>query len=547
MRTSFYAFLLTLQSATAFAQKYPQGYFRNPLSIPMQLVANFGEIRANHWHMGLDIRTKQRVNLPVYAAADGYIARVSVEPGGFGQAIYINHPNGFTTVYGHMNAFFPALAQYVKSRQYDEENWNINVYPPEGMFPVRKGDYIGLSGSTGASAGPHVHFEIRDTKTEKCLNPLLFKFPVADAVPPTVSRIAMYDRNRSVYAQQPQFIAANSVIRVGSDKIGFAIGATDRLSGTNNPNGIFSASLYLDDEMVSSFAHDNIGYDETRYINAQVDYKYNYAGGADLQHITPLPGAKETAYQISGDGLVHLGDRDPHKIKIVVKDANGNTTTRSFTIQYDPSLAIAYPPAAKERLLPNNVNVFERENFEVFTTEKTIYDTVDISFAETESGGGTISKLFNFMHPSIPAHDSFTVRINSYLNESSADRVIIKNISGKKTFIKKARWQKGWLTAKFRQFGSFVAIIDEEPPTVNAPSTNLSKAGSISFTPRDNYNVIKNFRVELDGKWLRFTNDKGRTWTYAFDEHFPRGEHELKVTVEDEAGNVTEKTWKVIR
>jgi hypothetical protein len=547
MRTSFYAVLLILLSQVAFAQKYPQGYFRNPLNIPMQLVANFGEIRANHWHMGLDIRTKQRVNLPVYAAAEGYIARISVEPGGFGQAIYINHPNGFTTLYGHMNGFFPALAQYVKSKQYEAESWDIDVYPPEGMFRVNKGAYIGLSGSTGASAGPHVHFEIRDTKTENCLNPLLFKFPVADAVPPTVSRIAMYDRNRSVYAQNPQFISPGSVIRVGSDKISFAVGATDRLSGSNNPNGIYSASVSVDGAALSSFVLDNIGYDETRYINAQVDYKYDYYGGADLQHISPLPGAMATAYQFEGDGILHLTDRDPHQVKIRVSDANGNLTTRSFTVQYDPSLAIAYTDNGKEKFLPNNVNVFERDGFEVFTTERTVYDTIEVSYSEAAPDGGTVSKQFSFLHPSIPSHDSFTVRIMTYLNESVADRVIIKNVSGKKTFIKKAHWQNGWVAAKFRQFGTYVAIIDDEPPTVNAPSTNLTKAGSISFTPRDNFNVIKNFRVELDGKWLRFTNDKGRTWTYVFDEHFPRGEHELKVTVEDEAGNVTVKTWNVKR
>jgi hypothetical protein len=548
MRTSIYAVFLILFSHAAFAQKYPQGYFRHPLNIPMELVANFGEIRANHWHMGLDIRTKQRVNLPVYAAADGYVARVSIEPGGFGQAIYISHPNGFTTLYAHMNGFFPALAQHVKSKQYEAESWNINIYPPEGMFRLRKGDYIGLSGNTGASAGPHVHFEIRDTKTEKCLNPLLFKFPIADAVPPSVTRIAMYDRNRSVYAQRPQFIAAGNLIKVGSDKISFAVGATDRFSGSNNPNGIYSASMYVDDELVSSFVHDNIGYDETRYLNAQVDYKFGYQGGADLQHISPLPGAVTTPYQIKDDGILHLYDTSRHKVVIRVSDANGNVTTRTFTVQYDPYLSPSYPDNNNiESFLPNNVNVFERDGFELFTSEKTMYDTVNVSFSESAINGNAVSKLFTFLDASIPAHDSVTVRIKTSLAAANADRVIIKNVSGKRTFIKKAVFQNGWLSAKFRQFGTYTAIVDNEAPTVNAPSTNLTKARSISFTPKDNHNVIKKFRVELDGKWLRFTNDKGRTWTYGFDEHFPRGEHELKVIVEDEAGNVTVRTWNVRR
>src|SRR5215208_6718271 len=191
-------FLLFIDST---AQTYPRGYFRHPLNIPMALVANFGEIRVNHWHMGLDIRTQQKVNLPVYAAADGYIVRVSVEPGGFGQAIYINHPNGFTTLYGHLNSFFSDLAEYVKKQQYAQESWRINLMLPPDLFPVKKGALIARSGSTGASEGPHVHFEIRDTKTENCLNPLLFGFPVPDAVPPTLIRLATYDRNKSTWEQ----------------------------------------------------------------------------------------------------------------------------------------------------------------------------------------------------------------------------------------------------------------------------------------------------------------------------------------------------------
>src|SRR5215217_7488067 len=188
------------------SQEYPQNYFRNPLNIPMQLVANFGELRANHWHMGLDIRTQQKVNLPVYAAAEGYIARIKIEPGGFGRAIYINHPNGYTTLYAHLNNFFPALEQYVKAEQYKRESWEVELEIPRQLFPVSKGTFIAYSGSTGGSQGPHVHFEIRDTKTEECLNPLLFGMPIIDDVPPTISRLAIYDRTKSVYVQSPRFL-----------------------------------------------------------------------------------------------------------------------------------------------------------------------------------------------------------------------------------------------------------------------------------------------------------------------------------------------------
>jgi hypothetical protein len=544
------------------AQTYPQNYFRHPLDIRMELVANFGEIRTNHWHMGLDIRTQRRVNLPVYAAADGYIARVVVEPGGFGQAIYINHPNGYTTLYAHLNSFFPALSQYVKEQQYAQESWQVNLQIPADLFPVKKSQLIALSGSTGGSQGPHVHFEIRDTKTEKCLNPLLFKFPIADAVPPTVLRLALYDRNKSTYNQSPQVLALKKTgtaytlaspktIRVGSDKISFAIGAFDRLSGTNNPNGIYCAEIFLDDKPVSQFRLNDIDYNESRYINAQLDYPYKARGGASLQHISPLPGATGVAYDLfNGDGLVHLKDTEVHSVVIEVMDANKNTSKLKFTVQYDAALAKEYNTTGMQRLFPNNINVFEEKEFELFTTEATIYDTVNISYTNTASNtANAASALHGFLSAVIPSHDYITVRIKPSINlsEEQKNRIVIKNISGSRTYVQKADWQNGWLAARFRQFGTYQAFVDDEPPTINAPATDLSRASRIAFTPKDNFNSIKNFRAELDGQWLRFTNDKGKTWIYTFDEKFTRGEHELKVIVEDEAGNVTTKIWKVTR
>lgn len=543
------------------AQSYPQNYFRHPLDIPMQLVSNFGEIRTNHWHMGLDIRTQQRVNLPVHASAGGYIARVSVESGGFGQAIYINHPNGYTTVYGHLNSFFPELARYVKQKQYEQQSWNVNLILPASLFPVNKGDVIALSGSTGASAGPHVHFEIRDTKTENNLNPLLFKFSIADAVPPILLRLAMYDRSRSTYEQTPQIFSlkktradytiTSNIIRTGSDKISFAIGAYDKFSAYNHIFGIYSAKIFMDEKPISEFVLDNINYDDTRYINAQLDYPYKAKSGSSLQHLTPLPGAQDVVYNLfDGDGIILLKDNELHNILIEIKDANGNTSKIQFSIQYDESLKRRYTPSLAERFLPGNVNIFERGHFELFTTEKTIYDTLTVNYSETNGNAlNAVSPLFGFLSAAIPSHDSVTVRIQptETISTEWKERVVIKNVSGKKTFVQKAQWQNGWYAAKFRQFGTFQAFIDKEAPTINSPLSNLSKAGRIVFIPKDNFNTIKSFRVELDGQWLRFSNDKGKVWIYTFDEHFARGSHELKVMVEDEAGNVTTRVWNVTR
>jgi hypothetical protein len=243
-----------------------------------------------------------------------------------------------------------------------------------------------------------------------------------------------------------------------------------------------------------------------------------------------------------------LNDTNPHEIRIEVKDAAGNTAVIAFSLQYDPSIRYAIPQGGV-KWSPGLVNIFEAENFEAFSTENSIYDTVAVNYtASNTSTGSAVSALHYFMGSSIPVHDTITVRIRDNLKTGGReDKVIIKSISGTRTVVQKATWSNGWFTAKFRQFGTFQAFIDNEPPTVNAPSSNLSRASRIVFTPHDNFNAIKSFRAELDGEWLRFTNDKGRSWIYNFDEHFPRGQHELKVTIEDVAGNVTTRSWTVNR
>lgn len=207
--TYWIVFSLPLFAQPVFSPKY---YFRNPLGIPMELVANFGELRPDHWHMGLDIRTNQEENLPVYAAADGYIAQIGIRPQSFGRFIIINHPNGLSTLYGHLNDFFPALEKYVTDQQYKLESWAVELKFTKDQFPVFKSQYIANSGNTGGSQGPHLHFEIFDTKTDKRLNPLLFDFPIVDNVPPEIIKLAMYDRSKSTYEQSPALFSLKKLI-----------------------------------------------------------------------------------------------------------------------------------------------------------------------------------------------------------------------------------------------------------------------------------------------------------------------------------------------
>lgn len=566
----FLIFLLFSGSANAqfFPKKnYPKNYFIYPVDARISLAANFGELRPNHYHMGLDCRTDQVVNKTVKAAADGYIARISVEPFGYGQAIYINHPNGLTTVYGHLNRFFPALEKYIRAKQYEKESWKIDLQIPPGMFPVKQGQFIAWSGSTGGSMGPHCHFEIRDTKTGKVLNELLFGLPIPDNVPPSIQQLYMYDRTKSTYSQTPQhlpikktgndYTTTENIIPVHSDKISFGITANDKQSHSNNPNGIYEAAIYLDNLPLSAFQLDSISYDETRYVNANIDYKTRASGGPYIQHLSRLPGYPQGVYKdINGDGVINLKDTEVHEVKIVVKDPNDYTSVLRFKIKkgtVNENAGLINPGKEPIEFQPNQVNVFENQNIQLYLPPLTLYDSLVFTHSEKPANSSnSYSAIHSVFSGLIPSEDYFTIRLKADkpVPEYLKNKMLIKQSWKGKDDVVKASQNESWYSAKFNRFGDFELIADDLPPVIYVDfkdNANLSKYRTIVVTPKDNNDEIKNFRTELDGKWLMFSNDKGRKYIYHFDEMCPRGKHELKISVEDEAGNRTQKIYHFTR
>ena len=542
---------------------YPQGYFIYPVIAKIGLVANFGELRPNHYHMGLDCRTDQAENHRVLAAADGYIAHVRIEPSGFGRAIYITHPNGLTTLYGHLNDFSPALEKYVKQQQYNLESWKIFLDIPPGQFPVKKGDLIAYSGSTGGSQGPHVHFEIRDTKTDKVLNPLLFGLPIPDNVPPAISRLAVYDRTISTYSQTPRLIPlrmfngiyspANQLVVVNSDKVSFGISAVDRLSGSSNPNGIFQSILFVDEHPVVGFRLDSISYDETRYENAHIDYKLKASGGPFVEHLSRLPGYAQGVYKdIDGDGVINL-DINIHQVRIEVKDANGNTSQLKFSVKKVPTIKSKMVSAPSQQFHPGFINVYEKDDIMVILGERDLYDSIAFGYSKSRAiDPMALSELHSVHSAFIPVHGYFIVKLKAskFVSEEDASRIVMERSWGRKKEVVKTNREGEWFVAKFREFGNFQLLLDKVPPQMSTglkDHANLSGASRIIFIVTDNNHSINNFRAELNRKWLRFTNDKGRVFIYTFDEMCRAGENELRVRVDDEAGNRTEKVYHFTR
>lgn len=541
---------------------YPKGYFRNPLAIPIQLSANFGELRTNHFHMGFDIRTAQRENLPVYAAAEGYISKVRIESSGFGQAIYLTHLNGYTTLYAHLNSFYPALAEYVKNKQYESQQWEQELDFESNQFKVAKGEVIAYSGNTGASAGPHLHFEIRSTETENNLNPWLFNMGLSDNIPPSVYRLYFYDRRYSTYQATPTPISIrgsngnytrDAMLVLPTPKVSFGITTEDKYNISSFRYGIYSAELWWDDTLKCSFRLDNISYDETRYSNASIDYTTKLAGGPYIQHLSRLPGNATSIFTtIPNEGVITLTDTAIHNVRIDVKDAAGNTSVVTYKVRFDPAKITDRVFAANTiNMIPGIENRLTEAEAEVVFSPKAFYDTVPFVYKVEETKDTKVVSKIHYLHNyKVPVHDFYTVRIkpNIPLTDAVKEKVVMQLVSNRKIVTMKGKWNNDWKEGSFRDLGSVRLLIDSMPPIITASwknGANLSKASSITIFTRDN-TVVENFTALLDGQWLLFSR-KGDTFVHKFDERTSAGPHQLTLTAEDIAGNRTEKTFTFTR
>lgn len=561
MRFAF--FLMLVPSASHLFAQLPGGkdYFRYPLNIPPRLNANFGEMRPNHFHMGLDLFTERRENLPVIAPADGYIARLKIETGGFGRAIYINHPNGTTTLYAHMNRFIPQAESYLKDKQYEQRTWKIDLNLPAGLIQVKKGQLIGYSGNTGASQGPHVHFEIRDTRTENCLNPLLYDFSIPDNNAPDVYRLAFYDRDKSVYEQSPVLVPLlkksgvyqpAAGIQLPFQRAFLAVQATDRMSGIPNPNGIYSAALRKDGQLLTQFIMNDIGYDKTRYLNGHIDHVYRMKGGAYLQMLFP-PRSYELAHYQTPASQGHFDvplSETPYQLEVA--DAYGNRSLVSFSLVQKQGVNAAITHQGGHRIVPGQYNIIEDQSIQFVFNERTFYDAFTFGWNSLYANGlAELSPVIQTYPDHIPVHENFTLRIkpNRSMSMINSDRVVIKRSYRGKTEIKKAVAERGWFSASFRDLGFFQLLEDDIPPVVTAPISNgmSFRAGSrIVVDVSDNNKFIRAFDGFAGTQWLMF-QPMGNRFVYTVDEHLPIGEHKLTVVVYDEAGNSTTREWTIKR
>ena len=561
----FLFFFLAVFTRLRAQPNYPQGYFRDPLAIPIQLAANFGELRNDHFHMGLDIRTQSKENLPVYAAADGYVSHVRIEKNGYGRAIFITHPNGYTTLYAHLNKFYDALESYVKDKQYKDEKWRQDFSLPKGMFPVVRGQFIAYSGNTGASQGPHLHFEIRDTKTDKNVNPLLFGFDVPDDIPPVIYSLSWYDRRYSIYSVQPQpvpivrtkdsYRTRDSIVKISSPVISLGINMEDLDNTSPFRYGVYHAALRMDDSLLFEFKLNNFLYDDSRYVNACMDYSTWMSNDRGIQHLSVLPGNRLRIFTTTAsDGKIFLKDSSVHTIQILISDESENTSIIQFLVQRNDSLQKQYNiPSNATVCMPGEENNLETANGKLHFDKEAFYDALPFVMTESES------KTPNQVSPTIsagsylmPVHNAYDISIKATkpLPDSLKDKVVMKLVTGNSKTIANGEWQSNWMTGSFDELGDVSLVIDTIAPVITPAGwkngTVFKGNKNLIVTCKDDLSRIETFRAELDGSWLMFSR-KNDYFIYNFDEHCSPGGHNLVITVTDVAGNTTTQSYNFVK
>lgn len=541
-------------------QNYPTKYFRSPINFRMLLSGTFGELRSNHFHSGMDIKTDGVIGKNIYAIADGYVARINVSGTGFGKALYIRHPNGYTSVYGHLSQFSDTIAKYVRSQQYKRERFRVGLYPDEEMFVVKKGDLIAKSGNSGGSDGPHLHFEIRDSGTEIPINPLLFGLRVKDEIRPKITGFRLYptDENSSVnhrneilemkvqgkgLKNRPR---KNDTIVV-SGNIGFGIKTYDLLNDSYNRNGVYSIKLWIDSNLIYSHRLEKFSFRETKYINSLIDYTAYVENRQRFQRSIVDPGNKLSIYGgVINRGVYDFSDSAYHQFVYELKDVAGNTSKLTGVLKSVPPVDNLNKVDKTNNWFDfNQANEFKRDSIQIYFKKGSFYKSFKFDYQFVESSIESYSKVHQIHDRGFPLHRAFEIRIiPENLPDSLQNKAMLAKIVNDELEAVGGVFKDGFVVASSGSFGDFTVSVDTIAPEIKALNIHNGKKISgykyISFEIRDEFSGIRSYRGTLNGKWILMEHDpKNDRLVYQIDDRIKKGKNEIRLEVKDAKENLT--------
>ncbi|MFK8060209.1 MAG: M23 family metallopeptidase [Polaribacter sp.] len=549
-----FSLFITLTTFFGFSQeKYPKDYFRNPLGIPTVLAGTFGELRSNHFHSGVDIKTQGKEGLKIYAAADGYVSRIKVAQFGFGKAIYITHPNGYTTVYAHLSKYADAIEKYVKKIQYKKENYQTgNLFFKNNKFPVKKGEVIAFSGDTGSSGGPHLHYEIRNTKTENIINPLIFGLKPEDTKSPTFQSLKIYplDNSSRINNQKKSFILPLKPVGKGKYKvdrisaagnIGLGVSVFDRLNKATNKNGIYSLEMLVNGKRFYNHNVATFSFAESKFINLHIDYRHYKKYKRKYQKTYKETANKLSTYQnLINNGKINIKKGLSYTIEIIAKDYNGNVSSIKIPIAGKESNTIFSKPkdTTNYKIFAKKFNKFKKENVTIAFPKNTFYEDVYLNF-KVDKGVAEIHT------PTIPLDKSFTLTFDvSNYSETEKQQLYIANLA----YPKYPRYQftrkkDSTFYTTTKTLGNYSLKFDKQKPKVKIlyfkDQQWITKLKTLKVKITDIGSGIKNWRATIDGKWVLMQyNHKKKILTYNFsDKKLAGSKHIFKIVVSDNVGN----------